>query len=375
MKIIPLEKFDGADLPDVNASERRDRAHVPARHARLEVVCMADVPPVSTEWLWQNWIAIGKVSALAGNGGIGKSTILCDWAARITTGDVWPDGAAAGPAGSVIILVSEDDLGDTLAPRLMAAGADLGRIHVVRSLVDENNKRRGFNLQADLEMLEDLIRKLGDVRAVILDPVTSYLGKVDSHKNADVRAVLDPLGEMAARMRVAVVCNNHLNKGNGSANSRIIGSVAFVNQARSAFIVTPDENDKTRRLLIPSKTNIGPDQHGLAYRIEGCLIAHDGREIATSRIMYETTPVTISADQALAALGGHGENRSGKAEAINFLTDLLSGGPVSAKDVMREAASAGMSVKSVRSAREALGIKPEKSGFEGGWLWALPKVP
>jgi putative DNA primase/helicase len=115
---------------------------------------MADVTPVSIEWLWQNRIAIGKVSVLARNGGIGKSTILCDWAARITTGDVWPDGAAACPAGSVIILASEDDLGDTLAPRLMAAGADLARIHVVRSLVDENKKRRGFNLQADLEMLE-----------------------------------------------------------------------------------------------------------------------------------------------------------------------------------------------------------------------------
>jgi len=41
----------------------------------------------------------------------------------------------------------------------------------------------------------------------------------------------------------------------------------------------------------------------------------------------------------------------------------------------REAACAGMSAKSLRSAREALGIKPEKSGFEGGWLWAFPKVP
>ena len=359
----------------IEIAERSQRAPVPGGQARLDVVCMADVPPVSIEWLWPNRIAIGKVCVLAGHGGIGKSTILCDWAARITTGGGWPDGAAAGPTGSVIILACEDDLGDTLAPRLMAAGADLRCIHVVRSLLDQNNKRRGFNLQGDLEMLEDLIRKLGDVRAVILDPVTSYLGKVDSHKNADVRAVLDPLGEMAARMRVAVIANNHFSKSGGSANSRIIGSVAFVNQARAAFIVTPDENDKTRRFLLPSKTNIGPDQHGLAYRIEGCLIAHDGREIATSRIMYETGPVTISADQALAALDGHGENRSGKAEAIDFLADLLGGGPLSAKDVMKEAGSAGITAKSVRSAREALGIKSEKSGFEGGWVWALPKMP
>ena len=46
---------------------------------------------------------------------------------------------------------------------------------------------------------------------------------------------------------------------------------------------TPDEKDKPGGLLFPSKMNIEPDQHGLAYRIEGCLVAHDGIEIATSR--------------------------------------------------------------------------------------------
>jgi len=375
MKIIPLEKFDGADLPDVNASEHQDRAHATARRARLDVICAADVEPELIEWLWQNWIAIGKVATLAGLGGLGKSTLLCDWAARITTGDAWPDGTAAGAVGSVIIFSSEDGLADILVPRLLAAGADMQRIRFVRGHFDENLKKRGFNLQADLAMLEDEIREFGGVRLVNFDPVTSYLGKVDSHKNADVRSVLDPLAEMADRMRVAVICNNHLSKGTGSANSRIIGSVAFVNHSRSAFIVTLDENDKTRRLLIPSKSNFGPEQFGLGYRVEGCLIHPGGKEIATSRIMYESTPVTISADQALAALDGHGKYRSGKAEAIDFLTDLLGGGPVSAKEVKKEATDAGISPKSLRSAREALGIKPGKSGFEGGWVWALPKVP
>jgi putative DNA primase/helicase len=218
------------------------------------------------------------------------------------------------------------------------------------------------------------IRKHGDIRAIILDPVTSYLGKVDSHKNADVRAVLDPLGEMAARMRVAVICNNHFSKSGGSANSRIVGSVAFVNQARSAFIVSLDENDKTRKLLIPSKMNLGPDQNGLACRIEGCLVAHNGIEIATSRIMYETAPVTVSADQALAALDGHGESRSGKAEAIDFLTDLLSGGPISVKDIKRKSADDGISWASIHQAQKTPGIKPARDGFgtDGKSMWAPP---
>lgn len=342
----------------------------------LDVVCMADVKPSAIDWLWQDWIAIGKVHVLAGEGGRGKSTILCNITAISTTGTKWPDGAQASQVGSVIILAAEDDVEDTLAPRLMAAGADLSRVFVIRSVFDEN-RRRGFSLQADLERLEAEILKRDNVKLVIIDPVSSYLGKVDSHKNADVRSVLEPLGEMAARLRVAVICNNHFSKGGGNANSRIIGSVAFVNQARAAFIVTPDEDDETRMLLIPSKMNIAPIRHGLAYRIEGCLVEFEGKEIATSRIMFESTPITITADQALAALDGNSENRSEKSEAIDFLTDALRNGPVSAKDMKKEAADAGISSKSLRSAREALGIKPEKTGFggEGGWVWNLPKVP
>jgi putative DNA primase/helicase len=343
------------------------------RSLGLDVVCIADVKPVAIEWLWPNWIAIGKVHVLAGEGGLGKSTILCGLTATTTTAGDWPDGERADQAGSVIILAAEDAVDDTIAPRLIAAGADLNRVFVIRSVLDEN-RRRSFNLQADLERLEAEIQKHDNVRLVIIDPVSSYLGKVDSHKNAEVRSVLEPLGEMAARLRVAVVCNNHFSKGGGSANNKIIGSVAFVNQARAAFIVTADDKDQTRRLLIPSKMNIAAMGQGLAYRIEGCLV---GDGISTSRIMYESTPVTVTADQALAALGNV-KDRSEKSEAIDFLKDVLSRGEVDAKEVKRNATEAGISPKSLRSAREDLGVKSAHVrgfGAEGKWVWNLTKMP
>jgi putative DNA primase/helicase len=384
-EIATAHKFFGLDQYDIQGTIGKYAAKVTASASSvvlpplaaasgLDVVCMADVKPSSIKWLWPNWIALGKVSVLAGDGGRGKSTILCDITARATIGNIWPDGAAAGAPASVIILAAEDDVGDTLAPRLLAAGADLARVFVIRS-VRETQRRRGFNLQADLERLEAEIGKHDNVRLVIIDPVSSYLGKVDSHKNSDVRGVLEPLGEMASRLGVAVLCNNHFSKGGGSANGRIIGSVAFTAQARAVFIVAPDDADETRLLLIPSKMNIAPIKHGLAYRIEGCLIQHEGADIATSRIMYESTPITISADQALAALDGSSENRSAKSDAIDFLVDALRNGPVSVKDMKKEAAEAGISSKVLRTAREALKIKPEKAGFEGGWVWRLPKMP
>jgi len=325
----------------------------------LNVIRMSDVTPIAIEYLWPNRLARGKAHGLAGEGGQGKSTILADLTARATTGDRWPDGAAGADAGDVIWLSSEDDVADTLAPRLIAAGADMTRVFVIRSVCDEQQRHRGFSLQADLHRLEELIAQLLNVIMVILDPITSYLGSVDSHKNADVRGVLDPLNDFASRTRVAVIANNHFSKGGGTANSRFIGSVAFVNAARAAFIVTSDDTDETRKLLIPSKSNIGPLSTGLAYRIEGCLIDYEGNSIPTSRVMYESAPVTISADRALAALQGGESARSAKDEASDFLEDLLAAGPVPAKEVQAAAREAGISTKSLRTAKDALGIKPD----------------
>lgn len=120
---------------------------------------------------------------------------------------------------------------------------------------------------------------------VIIDPITSYLGRVDSHKNAELRSVLEPLGKMAARQRVTVIANTHLSKASGgSANSRVIGSVAFVNHARAAFIVTADPEDGSRRLFLPSKTNLGRPRDGLAYRIAIARARGDGGRQACRRL-------------------------------------------------------------------------------------------
>ena len=361
------------------AAERRVTTNVYSETAsarsNLNVIRMSDVTPVAIEYLWPNRLARGKAHGLAGEGGQGKSTILADLTARATTGGDWPDGAAGVEAGDVVWLSSEDDVSDTLAPRLIAAGADVSRVFVVRSVCDEQQRHRGFSLQADLHKLEELIGTLPNVIMVILDPITSYLGAVDSHKNADVRGVLDPLNDFASRTRVVVIANNHFSKGGGTANSRFIGSVAFVNAARAAFIVTSDEADETRKLLIPSKSNIGPLGSGMAYRIEGCLIEHEGESIVTSRVMYESAPVTISADKALAALRGGESARSAKDEASDFLEDLLAAGPVPAKEVQAAAREAGISTKSLRTAKDALSIKPEKSGMQGGWVWSLRRCP
>ena len=162
---------------------------------------------------------------------------------------------------------------------------------------------RGFNLQADLELLEKEIVRLRDVRLAIIDPISSYLGpKVDSHVNAAVRGVLEPVGEMADRLRLAIVSNTHFTKGAGiKAINRFIGSIAFVAAARAAFVVTKDTEDESRCLFLPVKNNLARPGKGLAFRLEQRLVGDPSEGIEASSVAWESDPVTISVDQDMPA--------------------------------------------------------------------------
>jgi hypothetical protein len=174
---------------------------------RLVIRRASEIEAKPVRWLWPNRIPIGKVTLIGGEPGLGKSQLTCAIAAAISTGGQWPCGGEGdAPTGSLIIFSAEDDAEDTIKPRLEAAGADPTRILIV-SAVETGDRpgRRSFNLQSDLPPLEQAILGTEGAIAVIVDPMTSYLGKVDSHKNAELRAVLEPLAELAARLGVAIV--------------------------------------------------------------------------------------------------------------------------------------------------------------------------
>jgi putative DNA primase/helicase len=346
----------------------------PPERDELAVVRLSDVEPRPTEWLWVPRIAAGKLTLFAGDPGLGKSQITIDIATRITAGANWPDDGRA-PLGNVIILSAEDGVADTLRPRFEAAGGDLARVQVVTSVTRKDGGWRTFTLQADLALLAARVQEFGNVKLVIVDPVTSYCGKVDGNSTTDIRAVLAPLAEFAEKHRLAVIAVSHPPKSaaNGKALYAVTGSLAWIAAARTAFTIVEDAEDHDRRLFLNSKNNLAPLAPGIGYRLVQRLVT--GSCVA-SHVQWDNMPVTVSADQALAAtVAGEDEARTAKGEAIEFLKDALAGSPKPAGDVSREARAAGLTSKSLRSAREALGIKSEKAGFDGGWVWGLPKMP
>jgi RecA-family ATPase len=194
----------------------------------LELRRVSNITSRPVQWLCPGRVARGKVTMLAGHPGLGKSQLALAIAAILTTGGRWPADGARAQIGSAIILSAEDDPEDTIRPRLDAAGADLARCHVIGAVCDRGHggreTRRGFSVVDDLPRLAMALSEIGDAALVVIDPITAYLGATDSHRNAEVRAALAPLAELAAQYRVAVLAISHLRKSpDGEAILRVSG--------------------------------------------------------------------------------------------------------------------------------------------------------
>ena len=352
------------------------------------IICRAsDIAPEANSWLWSGRIAIGKQTLIAGEPGLGKSQLSTAIIAAVTTGGKWPGAEGHAPRGSAIILSAEDGMSDTTVPRLIAAGADRERVYIVSAVRSTDQKaRRTFNLQADLALLERELERIGDVRLVVIDPVSSYMGAIDSHKNTDVRGVLEAVGEMAGRRHVAVVGITHFSKAGGQkAINSFIGSIAFIAAARSAFAVMKDPDDEERRLFLPVKNNLAPMSHGLAFRIRQHIVRTPTVDTFASAISWDDIPVTSTADSVLAAHGGGDKSPTAKMECERFLEELLADGWMAVADIAAEAAAAGLHSegkelkdnKPMRAARSALKIVTKREGFGKGakYFWGFAGTP
>jgi len=361
------ERFPGETTMAEMAIRDADQANVLA-HGGALTRCFAEIKAEPVRWLWPGRIPRGKLSLLIGDPGLGKSLVTVDIAARVSRGLSFTDGAACEPGGT-IFLSAEDDAADTIRPRLDAASADVSRIHALESvrvpLADGTTGEKQFSLETDIAHLESALARIHNPLLVVIDPISAYLGgRADSHANADVRALLAPVAAMAMRSSVAVLAVTHLRKSPGAAVHRAIGSIAFAAAARAVWIVVPDPEDESRRLMLAVKQNLAAPTAGLAFRVE----ATGG----TARIEWEPGGVTISADDVL------GENITrdsggALAEAREWLTDALAGGPVAAKKIQWEAQATGIAAITLRRAKKSLRVEKRKCAFSGGWEWYLPE--
>ncbi len=337
---------------------------------------LSDVTPEEINWLWPQRIALGKINMVVGDPGTNKSFFLLDLAARLSLGSRWPDCDEHAPLGGSVLLAAEDGLADTVVPRLIASGADLSHIaalSAVKASDSSGEYQRQVDLGRDLAVIEKAIDEVQNCRMLGIDPVSCFMGEIDGHSNSDVRRVLAPLAELAARRMLAVVCVTHLRKSDGAAVYRTMGSLAFAAAARSVWCIVKDKKDpdQRRRLFLPVKNNIGGDQSGLAFELSS---RHTG---SVPCIIWEAEPIRTTADEAMAPErrkpGPEPEERN---DAALFLREALATGPRSVRDIDQEAREVhGISKRTLERARQAIGVEAFRETTTGPWFIRLPTPP
>jgi RecA-family ATPase len=167
------------------------------------------VRPKPVRWLWDQRIAVGAVTVLAGMPGLGKSLTTTEVAARVSRGQL--TGDLRDDPRRVLIATAEDALAEVVRPRLEAAGADLELIHLQELVVEGNGEARALQVPQDVETLGRFV-ETHDVGLVIVDPFNAFLvGEVNSWRDHDLRRALAPLARMAESCSVAVLIVVHLN--------------------------------------------------------------------------------------------------------------------------------------------------------------------
>lgn len=383
-QVVRVERPDqlvaiACDEDEAHTREMEDRPK-PRAPDELVIRRVSDVAAVPLRWLWPQRLALGKLSILAGDPGLGKSQLTAFLAATVTNGGEWPNSEGRAEQGDVIMLSCEDDLADTIRPRLEAAQANLDLVHVVEAIAMGTGRRRSFTLEDDLNRLENALQQLGGrARLVIVDPITAYLGKTDSHRTSDVRAALAPLQDLAGRYGVSVVAVSHTPKsgGNGKAVNAVTGSQAFVAAARSTWIVMKDKDDPDRRLMLEAKNNLGRAK-GLAFRISTRAVQVGWETAFAPFVLFDSGEVEISADEALKIdedAGHKGLGRNKKDIAKAFLHAELTNGPVEVVALTQRAEAHGITYRTLKRAADDLGIITRKDSMTGGWVWGYVRDP
>jgi hypothetical protein len=282
----------------------------------------------------------------------------------MTVGGETPDRQHHIEPGSVVLLTAEDGLADTVRPRIDAQGGDASIVHVLDGIVDQDGHERLPSLLEDIDSIEQVVNA-NSAHLVIIDPLNAYIGRTDSHNDAQIRRALTPLAKMAERTGAAVLVVMHLNQATlQPALYRVQGSIGYVGAARSVLLVVRDKTDPAMRVIVPIKSNLSAAMPAVAFTIteEPALAWHGAVEVDIAELLAMTAPE------------GHGARE----EAKRFLAEVLVDGPVPQQDVLKEARECGISDATLRRATKDMNVQSArigKAGKQGGghWVWNLPE--
>lgn len=336
------------------------------------VVRLSDVEEEILTWTWRGYLPDGKLTILEGDPGLGKSVLWSDLVGRISCGDHMPNGQPLDVPSTCLVVSAEDDLGDTLKPRLRAAGADMTRVFTLGLQRDAFGDVIPFTIPDDIARLERAMKQTG-AKFVVIDPVMAFISEgIQTHNDASARRALTPLTAVAQETRAAFLLLRHLNKDQSSKKAlyRGGGSIAFGGVARSVLLLAEDPDDRGTLVLAQVKNNLASrNVSSLRLRVEPW--EHDSA-IPTVRwggaSSHSANDLLQDSDARFTA--------PARADAERFLWELLGDGPMAASEVAARAGEEGITTATLRRATRAMGLTKKRVRAEDGtteaWEWGLP---
>ncbi len=312
----------------------------------------SEVKPKDISWLYYPYIPYGKVTILQGNPGDGKSTLMLSFSALLTAGLPLPFMTVPRQPLTVIYQTTEDDAEDTVVPRFLKAGGDPERLIFIK----EDFKALTFSD----ERIRKVIEETG-ARLLVLDPLSSYIGPVSINAANEVRPAFNHLINIARDYSCAVVLVDHLNKNQlADALYRNNGSIDKVGAARSVLTLIKDKEEKDKRYLVQTKSNLAPMGHGFSFSV--------GTEGIKCLEEIEADPDELLHLMAATELGRPDDRLK---EAMEFIRGMLSNGTLLARECEARLRATGIGFSTAKKAKRILGVDSVKRGNE--WYWFLER--
>lgn len=359
------------------AAAKRDEAG----SRQIQSVRASDIEMALTRWLWFEHIPVGDLTVFAGMPQKGKSTAAIDVVARLTTGKDFPAGSVkqVDPC-EVAILASEDNPKTTTVPRLRAAGADVERVHLITGTGD-GKQQWDVALDRDLDQLRDFLLWHADVKLVVMDPVTSYIGDVDPNKPKEVRPFLNKLKRFAEDMGISLLLIMHLSKNpDVSALHRVGGAATWIEVPRSVWFFDlkkqDDENAEPSYVMVNGKLNIVADNRkkALEYAFAGVDVSIEGVQQSMGTIKWgEESAVTLEQQYSKQTREKPGPKPVQLEAAVEWLRDYLGEGPQKSSEIFADGRDHGHAKDTLYKAKDQLRIVLRKLGSV--WTWRLPDEP
>lgn len=359
---------------NARAKAAEDAPSRPTR--RLRLLRADQVIPKRAAWLWQTEdtfgrIPLGEVSIAAGRGNVGKSP-FCLWlAARLTRGDL--PGELFGTPVNVLIYASEDSHEHTTVPRLLAAGADMSRVHLIVGTETDEDADQPLAWSADLPLIESAINTTG-ARLLVIDPLVDVRKRgANAHSTDDWREALAPIVAMVHRTTCSAVGIAHFNKGKtGDVADLLSGAHGLRDIVRAVLAFVKGENDEM--VLGQDKNNLGrsgDDVPRLTYRMASVNVDIDGWPV--SQPAFEITGTT---DSTLSELLIGSRETEAVPNDIEWLFQFVAAehpSPVAAKKCAIEAESRGLRWDTVTKKARKTGLftARQELGAIASWVWGL----